>query len=106
MQASRTRTSEAFRSQRSGAAILVSSDVSARGVDYPGVTRIIQIGISGSSEQYVHRIGRTGRAGTGGRGDLVLLPWEMGFLSTQLGDMPLKPLTVGDLSTANNDYIS
>ena len=98
-QVNRTRSSDAFRKQQSGAAILVSSDVSARGVDYPGVTRIIQVGISGSTEQYVHRIGRTGRAGTGGRGDLVLLPWEMGFVPAQLSDMPLKPLTVGDLSS-------
>ena len=98
-QVNRTRSSDAFRKQQSGAAILVSSDVSARGVDYPGVTRIIQVGISGSTEQYVHRIGRTGRAGTGGRGDLVLLPWEMGFVPAQLSEMPLKPLTVGDLSS-------
>ena len=98
-QQARTRTSDSFRRDRSGAAILVSSDVSARGVDYPGVTRIIQVGIPGSTEQYVHRVGRTGRAGTAGRGDLVLLPWEIGFVSWQLVEMPLKPLTVGELTS-------
>jgi ATP-dependent RNA helicase MSS116, mitochondrial len=98
-QRSRTRTSDTFRKDRSGAAILVSSDVSARGVDYPGVTRVIQVGIPSGTEQYVHRIGRTGRAGTGGRGDLVLLPWEIGFVACQLAEMPLKPLTVAELTS-------
>ena len=96
----RTRTSADFRADRSGCSVLVSSDVSARGVDYPGVTRIIQVGIPSTTEQYVHRVGRTGRAGTAGRqgrGDLVLLPWEMDFVTWQLKGMPLKPLTVTEL---------
>ncbi|KAF8632171.1 hypothetical protein AX17_004912 [Amanita inopinata Kibby_2008] len=97
---SRTRTSADFRADKSGAAVLVSSDVSARGVDYPGVTRVIQVGIPSTRDQYVHRVGRTGRSGEGGRegrGDLVLLPWEMGFVTWQLTDVPLKPLTVGEM---------
>ncbi|KIL56774.1 hypothetical protein M378DRAFT_113290 [Amanita muscaria Koide BX008] len=97
---SRTRTSADFRADKSGAAVLVSSDVSARGVDYPGVTRVIQVGVPSSKDQYVHRVGRTGRGGEGGRegrGDLVLLPWEMGFVTCQLGEVPLKPVTVKDM---------
>jgi len=74
--------------------VLVTSDVSARGVDYPGVTRVIQVGVPKSGEVYVHRVGRTGRAGTEGRGDLVILPFERKFLSTQMKHLPLKPLTV------------
>ncbi|KAI0064823.1 DEAD-domain-containing protein [Artomyces pyxidatus] len=97
-QDSRTSTSDAFRKDTSGSAILVTSDVSARGIDYPGVTRVIQVGIPADSEQYVHRVGRTGRAGTDGRGDLVLLPWEMGFINHALSEVPLKPLTVDDLT--------
>ncbi|KAF8580187.1 DEAD-domain-containing protein [Ramaria rubella] len=96
-QDSRITTSDAFRSDKSGASILVSSDVSARGVDYPGVTRVIQLGIPAGTEQYIHRVGRTGRAGTGGRGDLVLLPWEVGFLTWQLDGVPLKPVTTNEL---------
>ena len=98
-QDSRTSTSNRFRNDRSGAAILVSSDVSARGVDYPGVTRVIQVGIPGGTDQYIHRVGRTGRGRDGhGRADLVLLPWEIGFVSWQLTHIPLKPLTVNELS--------
>lgn len=99
-QESRTRTSSQFRADRSGASILVSSDVSARGVDYPGVTRIIQVGVPSSSDQYVHRVGRTGRGVQGsGRADLVLLPWEVGFVTWQLTNIPMKPLTVSELKT-------
>ena len=92
-QSSRTAASNAFRSDRSGAAILVTSDVSARGIDYPGVTRVIQVGSPLSTEQYVHRIGRTGRAGKGGRVDLLLLPFEQNFVRYQLSDMPIKELS-------------
>ena len=61
----RTTISRKFREKRSG--ILFTSDVSARGMDYPGVTHVIQVGAPSSKAQYVHRIGRTGRAGKGGK---------------------------------------
>lgn len=94
----RVSNSDRFRYDKSGAAILITSDVSARGVDYPGITRVIQISIPSSSEQYIHRVGRTGRAGgTNGRGDIVLLPWEHNFIRMDLADVPLKPVTVDDL---------
>ncbi|CAK5275869.1 unnamed protein product [Mycena citricolor] len=96
-QESRDKASQGFR-QCKTASVLVTSDVSARGVDYPGVTRVIQVGIPGGREQYIHRVGRTGRGGsTEGRGDLVLLPWEIGFVTWQLTDIPLKPLTTSEL---------
>ncbi|OBZ78071.1 DEAD-box ATP-dependent RNA helicase 25 [Grifola frondosa] len=98
-QDSRTRTSDMFRSDKSGGAVLCSSDVSARGVDYPGVTRVIQVGIPSGADIYVHRVGRTGRGShMQGRADLVLLPWEIGFVTWQLTDIPLKPLTSGELT--------
>lgn len=96
-QDARTMTSDAFRADKSGSSILVTSDVSARGVDYPGVSRVIQVGIPSGPEQYIHRVGRCGRAGTKGRGDLVLLPWECGFVTWQLTNVPLKPLTTKEL---------
>ncbi|KAK7059775.1 DEAD-domain-containing protein [Favolaschia claudopus] len=97
-QEQRTKVSDAFRHSRSGATVLITTDVSARGVDYPGVTRVIQVGIPGGREEYIHRVGRTGRANSAGRGDLVLLPWEIGFVTWQLTDVPLKPLTVNELT--------
>ena len=97
--ANRTRVSAAFRNDVStrSCAVLVTSDVSARGVDYPGVTRVIQLGVPSSGDVYTHRVGRTGRAGRAGRGDLVLMAWEMGFLRRELGDVGLKPLKMDDL---------
>ena len=97
--ANRTRVSAAFRNDVStrSCAVLVTSDVSARGVDYPGVTRVIQLGVPSSGDVYTHRVGRTGRAGRAGRGDLVLMAWEMGFIRRELGDVGLKPLKMDDL---------
>ncbi|KAF9495750.1 DEAD-domain-containing protein [Pleurotus eryngii] len=94
-QDARTRTSDAFRADTSGASILVTSDVSARGVEYPGVTRVIQVGMPAGTEQYIHRMGHAGR--TNGRSDLVLLPWEVSFVTWQLSKVSLKPLTVSKL---------
>ena len=95
----RTRASNAFRASNAGASVLVTSDVSARGVDYPGVTRVIQVGIPPTADIYVHRVGRTGRAGTEGRGDLILLPWETGFVTWQMSSIPLKTVTVDEMTS-------
>lgn len=94
----RSKASDAFRQDTTGASVLVTSDVSARGVDYPGVTRVIQVGIPGTAEQYIHRVGRTGRGGsTGGQGDLVLLPWESKFLN-ELAEVPIRHVTTEETS--------
>jgi len=102
-QESRNSASDAFREDKSGSSILITSDVSARGVDYPGVTRVIQVGVPAGTEQYIHRVGRTGRAGTQGRGDLVLMPWELGFVNSQLSEVPLKPLSVKELTAQTKE---
>ncbi|KAL7531192.1 hypothetical protein ACHAXR_003889, partial [Thalassiosira sp. AJA248-18] len=69
-QPNRTSTSDKFRKFRKG--ILFTTDVSARGVDYPNVTHVIQYGSAENRETYIHRLGRTGRAGKKGRGILIL----------------------------------
>ncbi|KAI1798028.1 DEAD-domain-containing protein [Ganoderma leucocontextum] len=96
----RMRTSDWFRVDKSGAMVMLTSDVSARGVDYPGVTRVIQIGVPTSGDIYVHRVGRTGRGSNmKGRADLVLLPHEAGFLQTELSGVPIRELTTEQLQT-------
>jgi len=74
----RNKASDKFRKCKSG--ILFTSDVSARGVDYPDVTAVLQFGLPESREQYIHRLGRTGRAGKEGEGILVLAPFEANFV--------------------------
>jgi ATP-dependent RNA helicase MSS116 len=94
----RKHTSNGFMNDTSGSSILVTTDVSARGVDYPGVTRVIQMGVPATRDLYSLRVGRTGRDDSKkGRGDLILCSWEMGFLKRQLGGMPLKPLILSDM---------
>ncbi len=53
-----------FRSGRS--TVLISSDISSRGLDVKSVTHIFNLDVPGKSEDYVHRAGRTGRAGNSG----------------------------------------
>ncbi|XP_074563769.1 DEAD-box ATP-dependent RNA helicase 31-like isoform X2 [Curcuma longa] len=90
-QSYRTRVSKEFRESKG--LILVSSDVSARGVDYPNVTLVIQLGIPADREQYIHRLGRTGRKGQEGVGILMLAPWEDFFLSS-IKDLPITKASV------------
>ena len=82
-QSSRNTATASFR--RAKNAILFTSDVSARGIDYPDVTHVVQVGIPESREQYIHRLGRTARAGKEGKGLLVLFPFESRFLSELRG---------------------
>jgi superfamily II DNA/RNA helicase len=63
-QRQRTRTIAALR--KGAIRILVATDVAARGIDVPSITHVINFDLPMSAEDYVHRIGRTGRAGATG----------------------------------------
>ncbi|GMH65509.1 hypothetical protein TL16_g04217 [Triparma laevis f. inornata] len=60
--------------------ILFTSDVSARGVDYPNVTCCIQFGLPQNVENYIHRCGRSGRGVQGGLSIVLLSDFEAFFL--------------------------
>ncbi|KAF3635736.1 DEAD-box ATP-dependent RNA helicase 31 [Capsicum annuum] len=83
----RTRISDEFKETKR--VILITSDVSARGMNYPDVTLVIQVGIPVDREQYIHRLGRTGREGKEGEGILFLAPWEQYFLDG-IKDLPME----------------
>ena len=87
-QAFRTRVSTAFRDAKSG--VIVASDVAARGVDYPDVSLVVQMGAPETRAQYVHRTGRTGRAGKAGSAVLLLADWEeRSAMSSMLKGLPI-----------------
>ncbi|KAH0541456.1 hypothetical protein FGG08_004065 [Glutinoglossum americanum] len=98
-QAGRMYASEIFRKSKS--AILFSSDVTARGMDFPGVTHIIQFGIPPSREQYIHRIGRTARGSDTGEGWTVVCDFEYEEAMRRLGGLPIRP--DNSLATASVD---
>ena len=56
--------------------ILVASDVAARGLDVPGVSHVVNYDVPHHAEDYVHRIGRTGRAGRTGIAYTIATPEE------------------------------
>lgn len=93
--------------------ILVATDVAARGLDISGVTHVYNYDIPSDPDSYVHRIGRTGRAGHHGMSLTFVTPNEMDYLHeieklTRVRMLPLKPPTAeeafkGQVATAFND---
>ena len=74
--------------------ILVATDVAARGLDISGVTHVYNYDIPQDPDSYVHRIGRTGRAGQNGCSITFVTPNEIGYMRTieQLTKKKMTPL--------------
>ncbi|MCX7622382.1 MAG: DEAD/DEAH box helicase [Thermomicrobium sp.] len=79
-QAMRDRAMQRFRSGQ--VELLIATDVAARGLDIPAVSHVINFDIPGDPEAYVHRIGRTGRAGAPGIAITLVEPRERWLLRT------------------------
>jgi ATP-dependent RNA helicase DeaD len=77
-QPQRDRVMSAFRSGQTE--LLVATDVAARGLDIPSVSHVVNYDLPTSPEGYVHRIGRTGRAGREGAAITVIDPREQRLL--------------------------
>jgi superfamily II DNA/RNA helicase len=71
-QALRMKTLAAFRTGE--LRLLVASDVAARGLDIPDVSHVFNYDVPHHADDYVHRIGRTGRAGKSGQTFMILTP--------------------------------
>src|SRR5512143_352776 len=71
-QATRMRTLESFRN--GSLKLLVASDVAARGLDIPDVSHVFNFDVPHHADDYVHRIGRTGRAGKSGQTFMITTP--------------------------------
>lgn len=95
-QQTRTQHFASFNAASSG--ILFATSVAARGLDTPNVSHIIQFDIPSDVNEYIHRIGRTARAGKQGESLLILNHEERGFLpfvpelKAKIAEIPLDTL--------------
>ncbi len=71
-QSQRTKTLDGFR--EGTLRFLIASDVAARGLDVPAVSHVFNFDVPSHAEDYVHRIGRTGRAGRKGKAMMICAP--------------------------------
>ncbi|KAB8291711.1 hypothetical protein EYC80_006509 [Monilinia laxa] len=97
-QTKRTKVTTDYRLAKNG--ILVATDVVARGMDFPAVTNVFQVGIPSDKESYIHRLGRTARAGKEGRGVFIITEAESAFAKWTLKDIQFIT-TAADLSSAS-----
>jgi ATP-dependent RNA helicase RhlE len=75
--------------------VLVATDVAARGIDVSGISHVINFDPPADTETYVHRIGRTGRAGRKGVGITLLSPDQHRDVSLLAGELGLDHLLQG-----------
>ncbi|MCL1477043.1 MAG: DbpA RNA binding domain-containing protein [Marinobacter sp.] len=76
--------------------IVVATDVAARGLDVPRISHVVNYDIPYDTEAYVHRIGRTGRAGKMGKAILFVAPRERRMLNAieQATRQPIKAMSL------------
>ncbi|MFN5779033.1 MAG: helicase-related protein, partial [Novosphingobium sp.] len=91
-QAQRTAALLAFR--KGTTPVLVATDIAARGIDVTGVSHVFNFELPNVPEQYVHRIGRTARAGADGVAQSFCAPDEKAYLKDieRLTDVKLMPM--------------
>jgi ATP-dependent RNA helicase DeaD len=87
-QAQRTRTLNAFKNGTFK--ILVSTDVAARGIDVPEISTVIHVDPPRTPDAYVHRSGRTGRAGLAGKSILLVAGPESRRVTRMLRDARIE----------------
>ncbi|WP_413868853.1 DEAD/DEAH box helicase [Albidovulum sp.] len=96
-QSQRMKTLDGFR--EGTLRFLVASDVAARGLDIPAVSHVFNFDVPSHSEDYVHRIGRTGRAGRRGVAITLATPADKKYLdaieSLVKATLPRAPLPEG-----------
>ncbi|MEO1700840.1 MAG: DEAD/DEAH box helicase [Pseudomonadota bacterium] len=107
-QGQRNRALDAFK--KSEIRVLVATDVAARGIDIPGVTHVINYDLPEVADVYVHRIGRTARAGADGAAMAFCAPDESKLLHAIQKLLGMKIDKVGlpteSETTANTDWFA
>ena len=87
--------------------VLVATDVAARGLDVDRITLVVNYDIPFDSEAYVHRIGRTGRAGRTGDAILFVTPRERRFLGglERAVGRPIEAMEIPSNATINQNRL-
>ncbi len=70
--------------------LLIASDIAARGLDIKGVSHIFNLDLTEESKGYLHRVGRTGRAGKSGTAISIITQKELGLIKKYEKDFNLK----------------
>jgi ATP-dependent RNA helicase RhlE len=96
-QNARVRALDAFRAGK--VRVLVATDIAARGIDVPNISHVVNYELPNEPESYVHRIGRTARAGAGGAALSFCDPNERPHLAA-IERLMRSPVTVGEHSLA------
>ena len=92
-QNARVRALDAFRAGK--VRILVATDIAARGIDVPNISHVVNYELPNEPESYVHRIGRTARAGAGGAALSFCDPDERPYLAA-IERLMRSTVTVGE----------
>ncbi len=105
LQAQRERTVAALKSGKID--ILVATDVAARGLDVERIGHVVNFDVPYDTESYVHRIGRTGRAGRKGEAILFIAPRERNMLSAieRATRSSLEPMRLPSVNDVNERRI-
>jgi ATP-dependent RNA helicase DeaD len=101
LQAHRERTVAALKA--GSLDIVVATDVAARGLDVDRISHVVNFDVPYDSESYVHRIGRTGRAGRNGEAILFIAPRERHMLRIieRATRQPIEPMTLPSAHDVN-----
>jgi len=102
-QSVRTRTLEGFRD--GSLRFLIASDVAARGLDIPAVSHVFNFDVPSHAEDYVHRIGRTGRAGLKGKAITLAVAADDKYLAA-IEHMLQKPIPRGTAPGVTEEPVS
>ncbi|MFC3551727.1 DEAD/DEAH box helicase [Lysobacter cavernae] len=88
--------------------VLVATDVAARGLDVERISHVLNYDIPYDTESYVHRIGRTGRAGRKGEAILFVSPRERGMLRAieRATRQPIEQMSLPTIETVNEQRVN
>ncbi|MBS0213823.1 MAG: DEAD/DEAH box helicase [Proteobacteria bacterium] len=88
--------------------ILVATDVAARGLDVDRISHVLNYDIPYDTESYVHRIGRTGRAGRKGEAIVFVAPRERGMLRAieRATRQPIEPMSLPSVEAVNDQRVA